>query len=91
MPAGFDKIFRGKTSIDITLMSLLEYLDTFLSTLCTWRVRGSRPKEFFKQGVLQNFKKFIGKDLRRILFCNKAAGWRPVTSLNTECSRGAFL
>ena len=35
MPAGFDKIFRGKPSIDITLMSLLEYLDTFLSTLCT--------------------------------------------------------
>ena len=64
-------------SIDITLMSLLQYLDTFWSTLCTWRVRSSRPKEFFKKGVLKNFTTFTGEHLNQSLFCNKAAGWRP--------------
>ena len=35
-------------------MSLLRYLDKFLSTLCT-RVKSSRPDEFFKKGVSKNF------------------------------------
>ena len=32
--------------IDITLMPLLQHLDTFSSALCTWIVRSSRPEEF---------------------------------------------
>ena len=51
----------------------------------------SRPEEFFKKGVLQNFGKFTGKHLRQGFFCNNTASWRPVTSLNTESGRGAFL
>ena len=78
-------------SIRITLMSLLQYLSTFLSPLCTWRVRSSLPEEFFKKVVLTNFTKFRGKHLLRGLFCNIAAGWRPTTSLDTEFGRGAFL
>ena len=35
--------------------------------------------------------KFTGKHLRWSLFYNKAAGWRPLTSLNTETSAGVFL
>ena len=72
-------------------MSLLKYLDTFSFTLCTWRVRSSRLEEIFKKGVLKNFRKFTGKHLHRGLFCNKAPGWAPATSLNTESDRGAFL
>ena len=67
-------------------MSLLQYLDTVLFTLCT-----SRPEEFFKIGVLKNIITFIGKHLRRVLFCNQAATWRPTTSLNAESGRGALL
>ena len=51
-----------------------KYLDKFLSTLCTWGVRSSHLKEFFKKGVLKNSIKFTGKHMRRGLFCNKAAG-----------------
>ena len=79
-------------SIDITLMSLLlQYLDTVLSTLCTWRVRSSHPKEFYKKGVFKSSIKFTGKHLRRGPFCNKAVDWRPATSLNTESGVGTFL
>ena len=74
-------------SIDIALMPLLQYLDTFSSTLCTWTVGSSRPEKFYKEGVLKNSTKFTGKHLRRGLFCNKAAGWRPATSLNKESFR----
>ena len=51
-------------------MSLLQYLDTFLSTLCTWRVRSSRRKEFFKKGILKKFTTFTGKHLHRVLAQN---------------------
>ena len=78
-------------SIDITLMSLLQYLDMFLSTLRIWRVRRSRPEEFYKKVALKNSRKFTGKHLRRSLSCNKAAGWRLATSLNTESRKGVFL
>ena len=74
----------NNASIDIALMFLLQYLDTFLSNLCTWRVRSSRPEEFFKKGVLKRSTKFTGNHLRGGLFCSKAAGWWPATSLNTE-------
>ena len=40
-------------SIDITLMSLSQYLDKFLSILCTWIVRESHLEEFYKKGVLK--------------------------------------
>ena len=53
--------------------------------------RSSRPEDFFKKGALINSTKFTKKHLRRCLFCNKAAGWRPATTLNTESGRGAFL
>ena len=58
---------------------------------CTWRVRNSCLEEFYKNFVLKYSTKFIGKHLRWGLFCNKAAGWKPVTSLNTESGTGAFL
>ena len=67
--------------IDITLMSLLQYLDTFLSTFMYLK----------SQLLLTLSTKFTGKHLRWGLFYNKAAGWRPVTSLNTESGTGAFL
>ena len=72
-------------------MSLLQYLDMFLSTLCIWRVRRSRPEEFYKKVALKNSTKFTAKHLRRSLSCNKAKGWRLATSLNTEYRKGAFL
>ena len=81
--------FTNIAWIDITLISLLQYLDTFLSTLCTWRVRSSRPEDFFKKSVLKNFRAFTGKHRFQGLFCDKVAGWRPATSLNTKS--GAFL
>ena len=83
----FNKV-TNITWIDITLMSLLQHLDTFL---CTWRVRSRHLEEFYKKGVFQYSTKFTGKDLRLGLFCNKAAGWMPITSLNTESGTGAFL
>ena len=72
------------TSIDIILMSLLQYIEMFLSTLCTWRVRSSRPEKFYKKGIFKNSTKFTEKHLRQCLFYNKTAGWRFATSLNTE-------
>ena len=42
-------------------MPLLQYLDTLLSTLCTWRVRSSRLEEFYKKGVLKYSTKFARK------------------------------
>ena len=63
----------------------------FYLLLCTWRVRSSRPEKFYKKGVLKYFTKFTANHLRCGLFCNKAAGWRPVTLLNTESGTGAFL
>ena len=72
-------------------MSLLQYLDTFLFTLSTSRVRNSRPVEFYRKGVLKNSIKFTEEHLCRGLFCNKAADWRPVTSLNIESGAGVFL
>ena len=53
------------------LVSLLQYLDTLLSTLCTWRIRGSDPEEFYKKGVPKISTKFTGKYLCRGLFFNK--------------------
>ena len=61
----------------------------FYLSVCTWRVRSSRPEQLYKKGVLKNPTKFLGKHLS--LFFNKAAGWRPATSLNTESGTGAFL
>ena len=63
---------------------------TFLSKFCTWRVRSSRPEEFFEKGVLNYFTNFTEKHLCHVLFSNKAAGWRPATA-NTKSGRGAFL
>ena len=59
--------------------------------LRNYRVRSSRPEEFYEKGVLKYSTKFTGKHLRWGFFCNKAAGWRPATSLNTESCTGAFL
>ena len=57
----------------------------------SWRVRSSRLEEFYKKDVLTYSAKFTGKHLRGSLFYNKAAGWRPLTSLNTETGAGVFL
>ena len=72
-------------------MFLLQYLDMFLSTLCTRRIRSSRPEDFYKKGVLKYSTKFTIKHLHWGLFCKKAADWRPATSLNTESGTEAFL
>ena len=63
----------------------------FYRLSCTWRVRSSRLEEFYKKVVLKYSTKFTEKHLRWGLFCNKSAGWRSVTSLNTESGTGAFL
>ena len=49
------------------------------------------PEKFYKNSVLKNSTKFTGKHLRRGLFCNKTAGWRPATSLKTESGTGSIL
>ena len=50
-------IFRVKltniASIDITLMSLLQYLDTILSTLFTWTIRSSRLEDSKENMILK--------------------------------------
>ena len=62
--------FTNIAWIDITLMSLLQYLDTFLSTLCTWNVRSSRRKEFFKKELFWKKELSTGVSFRKILgFC----------------------
>ena len=58
--------------------------------LRTWRVRSSHLEEY-KKDVLKYSTKFTRKHLRWGLFYNKAAGWRPIASLNTESGTGAFL
>ena len=63
----------------------------FYLLLCTWTFRSSRPEELYKKGVVKYSTKFTGKHLRWILFPNKAAGWRSVTSVNTESRIDAFL
>ena len=63
----------------------------FYLFLCTWRVRSCHLEEFYKNGVLKYSTKITGKYLRWGFFYNKAAGWRPVTWLNTESGLGAFL
>ena len=50
--------------------------------------RSSRPEVFDKKRVLNNF---TGKHMRRILFFDKAAGWRPETLLKPDFSKGLFL
>ena len=40
------------------------------------KFRSSRPKVFYKKGVLKNFTKFTGKHLCQRLFFNKVAGLR---------------
>ena len=74
----------------ITLMSLLQYLDTFYLLVCTWRARSSCSEEFYENGVLKYFTKFTEKHLRWGIFCNKAASWWPGTSLNTESGTDVF-
>ena len=71
-------------------MFLLQYLDTCLSTFM-FQVQRSRPEEFYIKGVLKNSTKFTGKRLNWGLFCNKAVGWSPATSLKTESGTDAFL
>ena len=43
--------------------------------------RSSRQEVFCKEGVLRNFAKFTGKQLRQSLFFNKVEGLRPATLL----------
>ena len=68
-------------------MSLLQHLDTFLSTFMY--LKSCRPEEFYKKGVLKYSTEFTGKHQRWGLFCNKVAGC--ANSLNTESGTGAFL
>ena len=41
--------------------------------------RSSRPKVFYKKGVLRNFAKFTRKHLHQSLFFNKVVRLRPAT------------
>ena len=82
-----------KTIFKITIMTLilpqliwswcpwLQYLETFLSFLCTRRARSSRLEEVFIKKVLKNSAHYTRKHLHRGLFCYKAARWRTATTL----------
>ena len=48
-------------------------------------------KNAMAAAAVKNSTKFIGNHLRLGLFCNKVAGKRPATSLNTESGTDAFL
>ena len=56
-------------STDITLMSLLQYLDTLSYNLYTGRVSSSHPKKFYEKSVAKNSTKFTEKLLRRGFLC----------------------
>ena len=56
---------------------MLRSLNIFI--LIIW-FTSSRPEVYCKKGVLRNFEKFTGKQLRQNLF-NKVAGLRPATLL----------
>ena len=53
--------------------------------------RSSRPKVFYRKGVLRNFAKFAEKHQCPSLFFNKVAGLRPATLLKGDSGTGAFL
>ena len=53
--------------------------------------RSSRPKVFYKKGVLTNFAKFTGKQLRESLYFNKVAGLRPANVCLQGSKRPIFL
>ena len=72
-------------SVDITLIFLLQYLNTLLSYLL------EDSEVVARKNSIKNSAKSTGKYLRWGLTCNKAAGCRPATSLNTESGTGAFL
>ena len=72
-------------------MSLLQYLDIFLSTYVLEESEVVARKSSIKKVFLnipQNSQENI---CARVSFEKKAAGWRPATSLNTESGTGAFL
>ena len=63
-------------STDITLTSLLQYLDTFYLLYVLEESDAVTPKRrILEKGVLKTFTKLTGKPLGRCrcLFCNKAA------------------
>ena len=53
--------------------------------------RSSRPKVFYKKGVLRNFAKFTGKHLRESLYFNKVAGLRSANVYLQGSKRPIFL
>ena len=63
-------------SIDITLMSLLQYLDIFL--------------ESFKNGVHKNLTKSTKNNLNHGPLCNKAGEWRSATFSNRDSGTDAL-
>ena len=66
------------------IYSLLCYLHD-----CTFR--SSHQRCSIKKGVLRNFTKFTGKNLRWSLFSNKVAGLRPANLLKKRLCRRCFL
>ena len=52
--------------------------------------RSRLPEVFCKKGVLKNFAKFTGKQLRHSLFFNKVAGLRPATLLRKRLWHSCF-
>ena len=55
-------------------------MNTVLVTLIKY-IQNSRPKVFYRKGVLRNFAKFTGKHLWQSLFFNKVAVLRAATLL----------
>ena len=54
--------------------------------------RSSRPKVFFKKGILKNFAKVTGKHLYQSLFFNKVAELKPATLFKKiDSDTGVFL
>ena len=53
-------------------------------------IRSSRPEVFCKKGVLKNFAKFTGKQLRHSLFFNKVAVLRAATLLKKRLWHRCF-
>ena len=56
----------------------------------TARLRSSRQEVFCKKGVLENFAKFIGKQLCQSLFFNKVAGLRSAFLLRKRLWHRCF-
>ena len=66
--------FQSTAWTSETVIAVARYFYKDASFLFHDLYRSSHPEVFCKKGVLRNFAKFTGKDLRQSLFFNKVAG-----------------